>query len=385
MNLIVVDLSVKKTSPAGSCVLSELMGLSELYTIHLLATEADDDIKKHVVFHKINAPNIPLVLRYILFSSLLKPKVKRLLKEIEGPYLIQTTQGQYVDNTISYAHFCHRAYLKKHWKNSTITGLRRFSRKLNHLFHAKMEARAFSKAEVIVVPSKGLFRELVETYPNCSKKIKVIGNPVDVEHFQKPIGFNGKKLRESLGIGHKEIVIAFAALGDFARKGLPELMQSLLEKEIRNAPFKILVIGGKAKEIESYNNQAADLGIREKLIFVGFKKDIRSFLWISDIFALPSLYEIFSLVCVQAAAAGLPFMATQLHGVEEYLIHGRNGWLIERNPKSISLVLEGISKGKYDLMEMGRTAMETARQYDHESFREKWKSIYTSLTVTVKE
>lgn len=377
--VVVVDLSVKQTSPAGSCVLSELIGLSEKYDVHLLASEVDENVKNYVTYHELTAPDLLVVLRYIVFSSKVKSKMKILLKQMGEKPIIQTTQGQFANCTISYPHFCHRAYLKKHWKNSPITGLRRTLRKLNHSYNARMEAKAFQNAEVIVVPSEGLKRELAEFYPSHGKKIKVIANPVDVGHFEKPIDFNREGEREKLGIGTDELVIAFAALGDFARKGLPELMRSLKELDIEDGRFKILVIGGKPEEIGNYKKQGVEMGIGDKLLFVGFKNDVRPFLWMSDIFSLPSLYEIFPLVCIQAAAAGLPLLVSHLHGVEEYLQDGKNGWLIERHEKSIAKVLRDIGQKKYDLPEMGSFALETVRQYDHESFREKWIDVYKKL------
>ena len=377
--IVVVDLSVKQTSPAGSCVLSELVGLAEEYKIHLLANEADDDIKKRVLFHKIDAPGVPLVLRYIIFSKRVKTKMKKILKDIEGPYIIQTTQGQYINSDISYAHFCHRAYLQKQWVNTSVTGVRKVLRKLNHLYHANKEAKAFKKAKLIVVPSKGLSEELVETYPQCSTKVKVISNPVDVVYFRKPKDFNKTDQRIELGIDANDKVIAFAALGDFSRKGLGVLIESLQYEGLENSNYKILVIGGKSNEIATYEKRASDLGLREKVIFVGFHQDIRNYLWMSDVFSLPSLYETFSLISIQAAAAGLPMMVSQLHGVEEYLEHEKNGWLIGRNPESIGKVLIAIAQGRYDIESMGKTAMKTSERYGHESFRQKWKSIYENL------
>lgn len=314
ITLVVIDLSVKKTSPAGSCILSELWGLSEIYRVHLLATEADPDLQEKVVFHKVEAPNAPLVLRYAVFSYRVKSRIKSVLREIDGPYLIQTTQGQYIDSTVSYPHFCHRAYLKKHWKNSSIKGFRRVLRKLNHLYHANRENKAFKKAKLIVTPSKGLAKELVATYPFTKNKIKVIANPVDTAYFQKPPEFRGADVRRKLGLNEDDLVIAFAALGDFARKGLPELMGSLKHGDLRSSPYKILVVGGKPQEISGYRQMAHSLEIADKLVFTGFQSDIRPYLWASDIFALPSLYEIFSLVCIQAAAAGLPILVSQMHG-----------------------------------------------------------------------
>lgn len=380
-NLIVIDLSVKRTSPAGSCVLSELIGLSDLYNIHLIASEADASIQKYARFYKIDAPNIPLVFRYMVFAARVKSKINRLLKQLDGPYLIQTTQGQFIDSTVSYAHFCHRAYLEIHWKTSTVGGFRRIARKINHLYHARMEERAFHSTELIVVPSNGLRLEIIEFYPFCRDKVKVISNPVDVEYFKKPADFNKAKERKKLRIDPDEVVIAFAALGDFARKGLPELIRSLKERSIENTPFKILVIGGKPDEIARYQKLSIKVGIENKIIFTGFQSDIRTFLWASDIFSMPSLYETFSLVCAQAATAGLPLLVTQLHGVEEYLVDGKNGWLIERNIESIAAVLKDIGNKKYDLPKMGSVASESVKQYDHQTFRKKWLDVYSGLKI----
>lgn len=379
LNIIVIDLSVKRTSPAGSCVLSELIGLSELYNLHVIASEADEDIKKFTRFYKIDAPNIPLVFRYMVFAARVKSKINRLLQQLDGPYLIQTTQGQFIDSTVSYAHFCHKAYLEIHWKTSTVSGLRRIARKINHFYHARMEERAFQSTKLIVVPSNGLRLEIIEFYPFCCDKVKVISNPVDIEYFKKPEDFSKAKERKKLRIDPDEVVIAFAALGDFARKGLPELMRSLKERNIENTPFKILVIGGKPDEIARYQKLSIKEGIENKIIFTGFQNDIRTFLWVSDIFSLPSTYETFSLVCAQAATAGLPLMVPRLHGVEDYLIDGKNGWLIERNSQSIAAVLKNIGEKKYDLHEMGNSAFESVKKYDHCSFRKKWVDLYATL------
>ena len=379
MNIIVVDLSVKQTSPAGSCVLSELVGLSEHYNVHLIATEADETIIEKVTFHKIDAPSAPLVLRYMLFSNGVKRKMNKIIAEIKGPYIIQTTQGQYVNSSISYPHFCHRAYLQKHWKSSSITGLRRAMRKLNHQYHAREEEKAFRVAKTIVAPSKGLSRELIDTYPFCKDKITIISNPVDIQYYKKPENYKRLEEREKYNLHSDEVIIAFAALGDFARKGLPELMHGLKEIGEHEANFKILVIGGKEREIDTYKELSREMNIENKILFVGFQKDIRPYLWLSDLFALPSTYEIFSLVCVQAAAAGLPLLSTKLHGVEEYLMDGKNGWLVKRDATAIGLVLKAIGKGDYNLIEMGNHAIDSVTKYNHQSFRKKWLNMYANL------
>ncbi|NNE77923.1 MAG: glycosyltransferase family 4 protein [Pricia sp.] len=376
--VIVVDLSLKQTSPAGSCVLSELIGLAPLYDIHVFSTAIDEVLEKQVSYHPVPVISFPLLLRYVLFSIKVRNQVNEFVKKI-GPVLIQTTQGQYTNSQISYPHFCHTGYLKKYWKESKSTGLKRIMRKLNHKFNARMESKAFNRAEIIVVPSQGLRQEIVEFYPKHKDKIMVIPNPVAIEFFEKPIGFEGAQLRDELGIAKNDLVISFVALGDFARKGLPELMKALNEDTLKDKFFKIVVAGGKAQEIRTYRQMSKDLGIENKVIFVGFHTDIRPYLWISDLFSLPSLYEIFPLVCVQAAAAGLPLLVSQMHGVEEYFEDEKNGWLIERTPQSIAQVLNANSNNCYELDTMGKFASQSVKKYSHENFRKQWINLYNTL------
>ena len=377
--IIVVDLSVVKTSPAGSCVMSELTGLYDSYEIHLISNEVDEELEKHLIFHEIKTIQTPLILRYISFSIKVYFKVNQLRKKLGKNVIIQSTQGQFPYCSISYPHFCHKAYLQKHWQNNQLKGIKRPLRKLNHLFNAWLESIAFSNARCIVVPSKGLGTDLVDTYPQYESKIRVLQNPIDIAAFQQPPQFDRAQERRALGIIPEDIVISFVALGDFSRKGLVFIMDSLIKPKLRSEPFKILVVGGKPDEIKKYKSLGKKMGIEDKMIFVGFKKDIRPYLWVSDIFSLPSLYEIFPLVAVQAAAARIPLLVSELHGVEEYLVDGQNGWFIERNATSIAKVLKEIIDQRYDLTAMGSAANTSVQKYDHTSFREKWRTIFKDV------
>jgi len=383
-NIIVVDLSVSQTSPAGSCVLSELVELSKLYTVHLISSEADETVKKYAILHHISAPKKPLLLWYMVFSSKVKSKIEKLRRELGPITIIQTTQGQFIKSTISYPHFCHKAYLNTYWKLTHTKGIQRVLRKWNHLYQARMEKMTFYNSKVVVAPSHGLKRELISFYPELEKKIRVVANPVETAHFKKPHSFDRSDFRAGLNVYEKEIVVAFVALGDFARKGLLKLFQSLQQKSIQNIPIKIIVIGGNPKEIRTYKGKGVEMGLAEKIRFVGFQKDIRPFLWASDIFALPSLYEVFPLACIQAAAAGLPLLVSRLHGVEEYLVDEGNGWLVERNEIAIAKVLKKIVGHEYNLEEMGACAQNSIEKYNHGSFRIKWREIYASLDQSLK-
>lgn len=368
--IAIIDLNVTISSPAGSCVRSEIVGLLEmedlcidLYTSKCDITHPRLNIKIIKVFEKV------LLFRYISFF------LQAFFKVEKGYDLIQATQGQYSNSDITYAHFCHKAYLSTHWQSVKVKGIRKLLRYLNHTFQAFFESISFKNSSLIVVPSEGLKRELSFYYPNSIDKIKIISNPVDLVHYEIPNTFEKNEERQKLGFSKDDFVIVFSALGDFSRKGLDILYESL--SMLKNNSIKILVIGGSESEINSYKLIAKKLQIENQLKFVGFKKDIRPFLWTGDIFSLPSTYETFSLVAIQAAAAGLPILVTKLYGVEEYVIDGINGWVVDRNPNRIVEVINNILNEPDLVANSGKAIQEAIKKYDTPNFYNHWKKTIT--------
>ena len=96
-------------------------------------------------------------------------------------------------------------------------------------------------------------------------------------------------------------------------------------------------------------------------------------------FSLPSIYETFSLVCIQAAAARLPLLVTSFSGADEYVSNNKNGWFIERTAAAIAAKLRRIYEDKIVLNEMGMNAERTASLYSQEIFQERWLELYNTL------
>ncbi len=204
------------------------------------------------------------------------------------------------------------------------------------------------------MPSKGLAKELSQTYPQIQDKIVTVPNPVDVNKFACPEAFDNRATREQLGLSVDDVVMVFIALGDFERKGLNLLLEALANLQNPNA--KLLVVGGTQSVIEEYKQLQNKLGLSNRVVFAGFQTDVRPYLWASDSIVHPSAYETFCLVVFQAAAAGLPVVATRLYGVEEFLQDGVNGWLVEREVSALTQVLERVLSDKAKLAEMGAVA-----------------------------
>ena len=80
-------------------------------------------------------------------------------------------------------------------------------------------------------------------------------------------------------------------------------------------------------ERENASKLAHELGIREKIMFLGKSNEIEKILYYSDLFLLPSEKESFGLAALEAMAYGVPVISTDVGGVPEVNIDGQSGYL----------------------------------------------------------
>lgn len=374
--IAIFDMSITTDSPAGSCVLQMLAELCKDYQFTVFADRFENPDPQKIEWVRVPLPSKPVFLRYVTFKWLAHQYYQKYIRNRGRPQLIVSTEGQFSQCDICYAHFCHKAYLERGLIKASF--LRKIARLMSYQFNANAEIKALSYAKTVVVPSQGLANELIQTYGSIvEKKIVTVPNPVDVERFTRPSSFDSESLRTKLGFSSDEVVIVFAALGDFDRKGLEPLLSALAM--IQNPKAKLLVVGGNQREIQEYKLIRERLNLSNSVVFAGFQSDVRPYFWLSDLFALPSNYETFSLVTFQAAVAGLPVMVTKLYGVEEFLEDGMNGWLIERNVELIARTLKDAIENPQQLKQMGAAAHAKAAQYDKSIFIERWRSVLNAI------
>jgi len=203
----------------------------------------------------------------------------------------------------------------------------------------------------------------------------VIPNPVDVDRMRPPGQADRQAARGHLGFSDEDVVFVFVALGHFERKGLPLLLDALRKVEDERA--HLLVVGGQTDLVNHYRKKANGLGVGNRVRFVGMQTDVRPFLHASDVFVLPSAYETFALVALEAAAAGLPLLVTSLHGVEDYVRQGRNGFVVEREPAAVA---DGLAKflamPPTERAAVGQMARQDASRYRADAFVDAWRTLY---------
>jgi glycosyltransferase involved in cell wall biosynthesis len=154
------------------------------------------------------------------------------------------------------------------------------------------------------------------------ERILVIHNGVDVRSFSLPRG----AFRRSEGIPAECTVITTVGRLD-TQKGLPYLLEAA-ELVTRGHPeVRFLVVGEGPRRGDLVRHRDR-LGLTERVWFLGFRTDVPQILADSDVFVLPSLWEGLPIALLEAMAAGLPVVATDVPGVTEVVTDGETGLVV---------------------------------------------------------
>jgi glycosyltransferase involved in cell wall biosynthesis len=101
-----------------------------------------------------------------------------------------------------------------------------------------------------------------------------------------------------------------------------------------------LVLLGRGEEEENLRALAAELGIRRRVDFAGFVVNVEDYLANADVFLLSSDFEALPLALLEAMAAGLPIVATDVGGVRDLMHHDEEG--IVYCPGDVQALADGI-------------------------------------------
>ncbi len=224
----------------------------------------------------------------------------------------------------------------------------------------------------VVGVGRGVATEIREAFPAIAGAVSTIPNGVDHAAFAPPPD-GGAADRERLGLPPDAPVALFIG-GDWSRKGLREAIDG-----VAGAPDWHLVVAGDGDRAE-FVEQARRAGAAERVRFVGKLADPRPAYWAADALVLPSGYEAFSLVTLEAAAAGLALVVSRINGTEELVEDGVNGFFCERDGAAIAARLRALGADRPLLAGVGAAARRSAEAYDWERIVDAYERLYAELT-----
>lgn len=160
-----------------------------------------------------------------------------------------------------------------------------------------------------------------------------VWNWLNTSHFRPPSLEERMNARRTLGVSDQQFVIA--SVGNCSKiKNHDALLRAIamLPSEIHMLYLHI----GREEEGSPERSLAAELGIEDKVRFLGSQADPLPFLWAADAFAMPSLHEGLGISAIEAVAAGVPLICSQVDGLSDVIAETNWTVLTTTEPDSIA-------------------------------------------------
>lgn len=272
----------------------EMVGGAEIY-LGRLATSLEARGIRYTRIHSPLPRKMPTWLAVLLFNAYLclrkKGRFYFSLERITCPDIYRAGDG------------VHRCYLNME-KKSRINPL--------HSIYLYLEKRCFHNASRIIANSQMVKEQIIETYHISPAKISVVYNgvPVVPDDWVVPRAFC-----DEFSLNGTERVVLFVGSG-FRRKGVFEFLE--LISRLQTPSFRAFIVG-KDKKIDYYKRVAMNMGLAEKVVFTGSRADVANFYAISDLLVLPTRYDPFANVTIEAMSYNTAVVTTKQNGAHEIL------------------------------------------------------------------
>lgn len=210
----------------------------------------------------------------------------------------------------------------------------------------------------------------------CKNVYHINGVGLDITKYSKPLS-NRSDYRKSIGISDDELMIL--AIGELSeRKNHRIIIEALSEARIRNAVF---VVCGKAISGQGTYDSLRKLAEEKnvKVIFLGHRMDVPELCHCADIGVMPSTREGLGMAGLEMLAAGVPLVASNVHGIKDYICDGVNGF--SALPEDVSSFVRGICKlADVDIRAgMKAACLEKAREFSQEISFDQMEKIYKEV------
>ncbi|MCK5508671.1 MAG: glycosyltransferase family 4 protein, partial [Desulfobacterales bacterium] len=134
-----------------------------------------------------------------------------------------------------------------------------------------------------------------------------------------------------------------------------------------------------------YQRWAINSGIADQVLFLGPKRNIEKYYAASDIFVLPTLYDAFANVCLEAMACGLPVITTDFNGVADLILDSENGYIIKTQKADELAARIKALEDESDRVRMGAAAAAEAASFTMEKHMSEVLKLYDRVINTCSQ
>lgn len=237
-----------------------------------------------------------------------------------------------------------------------------------------LDKKTVNMADHVIVVSHAGKVVLMNREGVKEEKISVIYNGINISKFSSN---HRIQIRKQLGIDNK-MVLTFTA-SYHPRKGHKYLLESvgMLKKKYPDVIILLIGDGILKANLEALTKQ---LHLEDNVRFLGYRTDIPELLNATDIYVHSSVEEGFGIAIIEAMAAGLPVIATNVGGIPEIITHNKNGILVPpEDPQALSSAMSDL----IDHPDKRKTLAESGRRHVGANFTDetmvnKYREVYRS-------
>lgn len=201
---------------------------------------------------------------------------------------------------------------------------------------------------------------------NSSTKFSVVVNGIDVEYFKNAQPLEKKKLYQC----YKDGDILLLNVGRFSlQKNHEKLIKALSQLPLNY----ILLLIGEGELQDKIKKQVHDLNLDERVVFLGFRKDVASIMHTADVLVIPSVWEGFGLIAAEGMACGIPIAASDVPGLSDVLGEAA----VKFNPMDYHDIAKKIEQlSRKDNFKMKELALERVKHFNLSQMINSYINIY---------
>ncbi|AGB33684.1 hexosyltransferase [Natrinema pellirubrum DSM 15624] len=245
---------------------------------------------------------------------------------------------------------------------------------LKYFFHPMnvvMDYVASRDADKVIAISDHAYDQLTTSYRLSEGDVEMVPHGVDTDWFHP------REERHPAVDSEKMSLLYVGRLG--ARKGLGLALRALARVESDDVEF---LIAGTGRHEERLRKLAQELGIQEQVRFLGYVDDgdLPELYSSADVFILPSKYEGFGLVLLEAIACGTPVIGADAGGIPTAVDDGVDGCVVERNEGSLAGAIKEMIQDDQMREEMEKASIQDRKSRSWDRAIQQTENVYSAFT-----
>jgi glycogen(starch) synthase len=236
-----------------------------------------------------------------------------------------------------------------------------------------------NRSQRVIACSHYMREQIVDIFGVAERRISVIPNGIDPDDLQAQSPAELERLRSEFAAPEEKLVLLIGRL--VYEKGF-QLALEAMPRVIEEAPGTRFLVAGSGTHEAELHRQAEELGLMEHGTFLGWIGDdvLHSLYRIADLTVVPSIYEPFGLVALEAMASGCPCIVADTGGLREVVVHEEGGLRFRADdPEALAEVAIRVLSDDELGQRLIADAYEHVRRFDWADVAEQTVAVYSEL------